>query len=324
MRRTILYVLALSCSLVVGGQERLRIMEWNVENLFDCQHDTLMNDYDFLPTGKMQWTESRYWRKQQDIARVVLAVGGDKPVDLVGLAEVENDTCMRDLTERSLLRTLGYRYVMTEGSDPRGVDVALMYLPFRFRLLGSESKRVPSRERGLYPTRDILHAWGVLVNGDTLHVAVCHFPSRARGRSSDKNRLLAAQTVAALADSLGSDCRLLVMGDFNAPPSDPVFKAIGDRLLDLAPKTRHPKEGTYYYQGEWSWIDHILVSPPLKEKVPVLRLYTAPWMQDANSNGGWHPRRTFLGTYYHGGVSDHVPIFCDMLLHDRPLDGTEF
>ncbi len=314
MRRASLYVLALLCALCVQGQDRLRVMEWNVENLFDCQHDTLMNDYEFLPESERQWTESRYWRKQQDIARVVMAVGGDRPVDLVGLAEVENDTCMRDLTERSVLRTLGYKYVMAEGSDPRGVDVALMYLPFRFRLLGSESKRIPSKENGLYPTRDILHAWGVLANGDTLHVAVCHFPSRVQGKVSDKNRLLAACTLAALADSLGSDCRLLVMGDFNAPPRDPIFKAIDYRLLDLAPRSRHPKKGTYRFRGLWSWIDHILVSPLLQEDVSELRLYTAPWMQDSRSDGDWYPRRTYLGTYYHGGVSDHVPIFCDLLL----------
>ncbi len=310
-------MLALLCTLCVQGQDRLRVMEWNVENLFDCQHDSLMNDYEFLPTGKMQWTESRYWRKQQDIARVVMAVGGDRPADLVGLAEVENDTCMRDLTERGVLRTLGYKYVMTEGSDPRGVDVALMYLPFRFRLLGSESKRVPSKENGLYPTRDILHAWGVLTNGDTLHVAVCHFPSRAQGKSSDKNRMLAAQTVAALADSLGSACRLLVMGDFNAAPRDPIFKALGN-LVDLAPYSRWPKEGTYRYRGDWSWIDHVMVSPQLSDSVSELKLYTAPWLQDAKSDGGWYPRRTYLGTYYHGGVSDHVPIYCDLLLRAAP------
>ncbi len=291
-------------------------MEWNVENLFDCQHDTLMNDYEFLPESERQWTESRYWRKLKDIARVVMAVGGDSPADLVALCEVENDTCMRDLTQRSILRSLGYKYVMTEGSDPRGVDVALMYLPFRFRLLGNESIRVPSVEKGLYPTRDILHAWGVLANGDTLHVAVCHFPSRSQGKRSDKNRLLAAQTLAALADSLGSDCLFLAMGDCNAAPADPIFKEL-DKLADLAPQTRRPKEGTYRFRGVWSWIDHILVSPALMEYASELRLYSAPWMQDADSNGGWHPRRTYLGTYYHGGVSDHVPIFCDLFLLRR-------
>ncbi len=315
-RRIVLCVLVLLCALCVRGQERYRMMEWNVENLFDCQHDTLMNDYEFLPESERQWTEERYWRKLKDIARVVMAVGGDSPADLVALCEVENDVCMRDLTKRSILRSLGYEYVMTEGSDPRGVDVALMYLPFRFRLLGKESMKVPSVEAGLYPTRGILHAWGVLVNGDTLHVAVCHFPSRVQGRSSDRNRMLAARTLAALADSLGRDCRFLVMGDCNAAPGDPIFKEL-ENLVDLAPQTQRPKEGTYRFRGEWSWIDHILVSPALREQTSELRLYTAPWMQDEDSNGDWHPRRTYLGTHYHGGVSDHVPIYCDLFLLGR-------
>ncbi len=294
----------------------MRVMEWNVENLFDCRHDTLKNDYEFLPESDRRWTWGRYWQKLDDLGRVVMAVGGDSPPSLVGLCEIENDTCMRDLTQRSVLRSLGYRYVMTDSPDSRGMDVALMYLPQNFRLLGSEARRVPSEAAGLYPTRDLLHVWGVLPSGDTLHVAVCHLPSRTQGRKGDKNRKLAAETLAALIDSLGQDCRLLVMGDFNAAPHDPVFKVLRS-LVDLAPQGRHPSEGTYRYRGDWSWIDHMLASRNLLPFISALSLYTAPWLQDSDSNGGWHPRRTYTGPAYHGGVSDHVPIYCDYYYQPR-------
>ena len=55
--------------------------------------------------------------------------------DLVALCEVENDSAMIALTKRSLLRKAGYEYVMTSSPDERGIDVALMYQPFSFRLL---------------------------------------------------------------------------------------------------------------------------------------------------------------------------------------------
>ncbi len=310
MTRHKLPLLPLLCLfLTAQAQHKVRVMEWNVENLFDCLHDTLRNDYEFLPEGSRQWTWGRYWRKQQDIARVVMGAGGDSPVDFVGLCEVENDSCMRDLTQRGMLRSLGYKYVMTDSPDPRGVDVALMYLPLRFRLLGSESRRVPSA----YPTRDILHAWGVVENDDTLHIVVCHFPSRVRGRQGDKNRMLAARTLGTLVDSLGQGRHVLVMGDFNAAPHDPIFRVLGS-LVDLAPQERRPAEGTYRFRGEWSWIDHVLVSPSLAAHMSPLSLYTAPWLQDPDSNGGWHPRRTYTGPAYHGGASDHVPILCDITL----------
>lgn len=47
------------------------------------------------------------------MARVITAVGEWNPPALVGLCEVENDSVLRDLTQRSPLKELGYRYVMT-------------------------------------------------------------------------------------------------------------------------------------------------------------------------------------------------------------------
>ncbi|RKW56772.1 MAG: endonuclease, partial [Prevotella sp.] len=33
------------------AQERLRIVEWNVENLFDTEHDSEKNDLEFTPNS---------------------------------------------------------------------------------------------------------------------------------------------------------------------------------------------------------------------------------------------------------------------------------
>ena len=32
-----------------------RVVSYNVENLFDCRHDTLKNDYEFLPDAMHHW-----------------------------------------------------------------------------------------------------------------------------------------------------------------------------------------------------------------------------------------------------------------------------
>ena len=32
-----------------------RVVSYNVENLFDCRHDTLKNDYEFLPDAMRHW-----------------------------------------------------------------------------------------------------------------------------------------------------------------------------------------------------------------------------------------------------------------------------
>ena len=95
----------------VGAQ---KIMWYNVENVFDTQHDSLKNDWDFLPEGAYHWTPWRYWRKLDNISRVIAAVAeqGGWPL-MVGMCEVENDTVLRDLTLRSPLRAAKYSYVHT-------------------------------------------------------------------------------------------------------------------------------------------------------------------------------------------------------------------
>ena len=43
-----------------------RIVSYNVENLFDCRHDTLKNDYEFLPDAMRHWNYTKYKKKLDD------------------------------------------------------------------------------------------------------------------------------------------------------------------------------------------------------------------------------------------------------------------
>ena len=81
-----------------------RVVSYNVENLFDCRHDTLKNDYEFLPDAMRHWNYTKYKKKLDAIARTITAVGGWTPPALVALCEVENDSVLRDLTRRSVLK----------------------------------------------------------------------------------------------------------------------------------------------------------------------------------------------------------------------------
>ena len=137
------------------------LVQLNCENLFDCRHDSLKNDQEFLPDAYRHWTPSRYWKKLNRIGQEIVACGGEgqqwKLPDVVALCEVENDSVLRDLTRRSLLRTARYEYVMTHSPDLRGIDVALLYSPFTFALIKSHTMRI-NPPTGMRPTRDILYA----------------------------------------------------------------------------------------------------------------------------------------------------------------------
>lgn len=156
MRKLIYSLLWAVCGMSAApaqAQHAFRVMEYNVENLFDCRHDSLKQDTEFLPGSVRNWTYSRFQDKVNKIGKVILAAGKEQVPDLVGLCEVENDYCLKSLTCYSPLREVGYKYVMTSSPDERGIDVALLYQPVSFRLLASQKMRIPSDSLGMRPTR---------------------------------------------------------------------------------------------------------------------------------------------------------------------------
>lgn len=92
----------------------LTFVELNCENLFNTVHDSLKQDYEFLPDGSHRWTRTRYWRKLNAISKELISLGEQngtwRPPALAVLCEVENDSVLFDLTRRSLLRSAGYQY----------------------------------------------------------------------------------------------------------------------------------------------------------------------------------------------------------------------
>lgn len=344
MRRNLSLLLLLCAggcfSLGLGAQTPFRVMSYNVENLFDCQDDSLKDDAEFLPDAERQWTYQRYQTKLNNIAQVIKDASAEvsNPPALVGLCEVENEHCLYDLTTYSALKSLSYRFVMTNSPDKRGIDVALLYQPTEFRVLQTEHIRVAFSARNPYPpTRDILHVTGEVRSGDTLDVYVAHWPSRSGGEmESQPARVRVADILhRSVQETLHSrKCpQVVIMGDFNDYPDNfsvtRVLKAKApkgdikpDALYHLfARKAAEGSSGSYRYQGQWGFLDHLIVSGNLLNKqagmytdeslAHVLRL---PYLlKEDKKYGGDQPSRTYAGPYYLGGYSDHLPVYMDLM-----------
>ena len=295
-------------------------VELNCENLFDCQHDSLKNDTEFLPDGAYHWTRTRYWQKLDRIGQTILSCGVKKQSwqlpDMVALCEVENDSVLHDLTRRSLLRNARYDYVMTNSPDERGIDVALMYSPYSFRLIGSHSVRVKPI-KGMRPTRDILYASGVIASGDTLHVIVAHLPSRRGGEKFSRPfRMAAARQVADVIDSIynnvSAEAKIIVAGDFNDYSNSESLQLLrSKRIVEVSQgaKGHNGAKGTYRYQGLWGSLDHILASSNLADCLAECYINDADFLIERDEKyGGVKPRRNYLGPRYLNGFSDHLPL----------------
>ncbi|MDO5447678.1 MAG: endonuclease/exonuclease/phosphatase family protein [Prevotellaceae bacterium] len=287
------------------------LVELNCENLFDCQHDSLKNDYDFLPTSEKQWTPTRYWAKLNNIGREIISCGEQNRLpDIVCLTEVENDTVMRDLSKRSIIRNAGYEYVITNSNDERGIDVALLYQPTSFHIYNIESLTV-NHEDDERPTRDILHVSGELRSGDTIEVFVVHFPSRRDGeRKTRPYRLRAANTILNRISTMPLSHSIIVTGDFNDYKDDASLKEFyshGFINTTRDAKGTNGAEGTYKFQGQWGSLDHILIRGKIIEKLKHTFINDQPFLLQGEGEK-LMPRRTYRGNFYQKGYSDHLPL----------------
>ena len=319
------------------GNKAARIMFYNVENLFDITHDSLKRDQEFLPDGIKRWDTNKYWAKQHKIAKVITAVGGWEMPAIVGLAEIENIHVLINLAHHTQLKNTQYLIVHHESPDRRGIDVALLYRKEKFKLLfdSAISIRFPFDTNSR--TRDILYVKGVLLGVDTMHLIVSHWPSKYGGAFvTIPKRMYVAQQIRLLADSIlgaNSNAKILIMGDLNDAPLEkslteglravPPDTSSNDSLFNIMLPLQSIGVGTHFYKGatgaEWNIIDQFIVSRPLyvasqglgiKERKA--HIFKAPFLMEQNESGLSIPNRSYIGMKYHGGYSDHLPIYLDL------------
>lgn len=291
----------------VKAQQTFTIMSYNIENAFDTIHDEGKNDYEYCVDGKRRWNTHRLLTKLKGVGKVIAAADERKPIDLIGLCEVENDTVMTYLTQRTPLQHLGYRYIITHSNDHRGIDIALLYSPFTFHPIEKQPIRPNTSRR---TTRDFLHVAGIIAGGDTLDIYVLHLPSKRGGKEAEKQSMHICHQLQTHADSVRTQRlhpNLIIMGDFNAETDSPQLKLLtqNHRLID---RTAKLSPGTYKFQGEWSTLDHILTHTTTLTHQHT-RILTLPFLTKPDpTHGGVKPYRTYLGSVYQGGISDHLPV----------------
>ena len=69
-------------SLLLSGF--LTLVELNCENMFDCHHDSLKQDTEWMPDGKRKWTPARYWRKLNHIGQEILSCQQEGTLEWAG------------------------------------------------------------------------------------------------------------------------------------------------------------------------------------------------------------------------------------------------
>lgn len=311
---------------------------YNLENLFDTEDDTTINDEEWLPTSSKLYTPEVYQDKLRNLSHILSLLGKDDTPDgvaVLGVAEVENRRVLEDLCAMPKIKDRNYKVVHYDSPDQRGIDVGLLYNPTYFKVLESGSLNVPLKNADgtPYATRDVLWVYG-LFNGEPMYFFVNHWPSRRGGEeASAPGRALAAGVAKAKMDSIISihpEAKIMLMGDLNDDPLSPsvlnVINAKGD--IDKLnpgelynPWTNYYKKGigTLAYNDAWNLFDQIVMTQPYLKKeqkgffFQKAVIFNRPFMVQKSGRYRGYPLRTFDFDVYMKGYSDHFPVYVVLL-----------
>lgn len=277
---------------LVADSDEIKIVAYNVENLFDVLHDEGKEDYTFLPKGypgKDEYCKSltvpSYKRECEDtdwtqdkldikLGKLAQAISKQGPLpDILAVEEIENENVARQLA-----RALGYSTTnlkISNGPDARGIDNAIFYKTDKIRPLPDVADielNGPEFDGG--PTRNILRKRFAIVNGPrdaVIEVFVNHWPSQSAG---PPKRVAAARALKAAVEEetqrLGSNYYPIAVGDFNTLVNerpnafDDVIENVADwpnAMWDAEkasyaagnPLANEMPEHSYYYDRDHSW-----------------------------------------------------------------------
>lgn len=230
----------------------MRVVTWNVENLFDEVDDP--DTIDDVPSAAV------VNRKLDDIAAVLTPL----EADFIALQEVENEAILGRLADQ-----LGYeQYGLIDAFDGRGIDVGyitrlpLASSPMVTSHLG-ERFPLPDGSDDIYFTRDALEVF-VDVGGATVGVIIVHFRSMRDG-GADIRQAEAAYTAQIAEARISSGLNnILVVGDLNdIPGSAPLDEILAGSLVDLTLEVPEDDRWTFVFDRVRRQFDYILGSPQM-------------------------------------------------------------
>ena len=305
---------------------------YNVENLF-CPDIPRVHQLDPTASGLLNWDERKYQNKLFKIAHVFqLILESEKALPLViGLSEVQGRKPLEDLVKLEPFNSK-YEIAHYESMDERGVDVALLYDKTKIELLSSQPISylfaVENKESEYYDTtRDVLFC-KVKFLETIINVFVLHLPSK---REKDINKpkrdyILKDLHEKVLTIKSTTQEAVIIMGDFNENPDEEMilnfnYDSDFNKILVNPSEElfKNEKFSTFHYKNGLLF-DQMILSNSFFQSHSLLQFKNAKVFNHGklmNTEEGFkgRPFRTYAGTRYLGGYSDHFPIFIELQIN---------
>ncbi len=318
-----------------SGNAVIRIMSYNVQNLFDGIYDG--DEYPQYDPRRSDWDMSGYHQRLAVFRDVIEGDDGRGP-DVVLFQEIEKEEVLEDLAA-GYLRRQGYDYIAATSVSGNAVEVGVISripladIAFHQGQVGHAAAPRPVMEVVLELE------WG------TVHLFNSHWKSKVGGaQETEPQRLASAAAVRARAEAVRESCGesyILAAGDFNETPWE--YERSGEscptglRIFDDEPEgsgacgyalflTGEPKAadaaasvwyspwledrqtrkpGTFVHQGEWEAIDHALLCENFFSgeglEYRSMEVLSEGLLDEQGHPFSWDAARR-------EGISDHLPV----------------
>lgn len=306
------------------AQNQEVIMFYNLENLFVPTDTKGIQDKKNF-NGFRSWTKGRYLDKLYKIADVFEQVQqkyGKRPI-FAGVSEVQGEQPLKDLMTLAPFHPY-YDFIHFNSLDERGIDVALIYNTLEIEVLDSETitylfEIEDNTSESYDTTRDILYC-KLKYQEDIFHVYVLHLPSR---REKDVNKPKRDYILSELKERVRKNIEnenepVIILGDFNTNPDDVGIRkmlAISEETAMYNPFSEIYKSRIFstFHHTNGLLFDQIMVSPDFKGGTTTLQflgaeVFTSDKLRSNDKRFRGRPFRTYAGSRYIGGYSDHFPV----------------
>ena len=292
------------------------MMFYNVENLFPPDD----KGSEIKSSGFRNWDEYKYHLKIRKLSNVFRFIEEDyrQLPSMIGLAEIGARSVLEDLVnENSPIHN--YKIIYQQSNDSRGLSVALLFDKEKYSLIKFQALQFQLDESLEFDTRDILHA-EFLFEEKKLHILVCHLPSkREKDIKKVQRNYILEKLHETIQDLVDKQEPIIVMGDFNENPDAEELQQL---LLDNNGKKmlNNPFEALYlnnqfstYHGKKGAGFDQILYTEDLILKqlnfqTISAEIYNSPRLRNKDRKHTNYPLRTYSGSRYMGGWSDHFPV----------------
>ena len=302
---------------------------YNVENLF-LPDPPPLHRLDPTRSGLRNWDERKYRIKLSKIAHVFRLMKeqyGALPC-IIGLCEISGRKVLEDLLTLDPFSSQ-YGILHYNSLDERKVDVALIYDKSKIEVLDSEPitfffEIVDRNPENYDTTRDVLFA-KLKLGSEIINVFVVHLPSK---REKDinlpkRNFILNEIRSKVLKIMQTNNEKVIVCGDFNENPDEEnlvnfLFDNSRNKVLrnPFQNLYSNKKYSTFHYKSGLLF-DQIILSENFFDKDTKWQFYKADIFSPESirarqRNSEDRPFRTFAGTRYLGGFSDHYPVLVSL------------